>query len=66
MCAAQLSIDFSKNCNDENTKFSMTAAELDGLPASVLEGLKQVPDDGSGVTKYPSPRNYIPSSQTAI
>ena len=45
----------------------MTAAELDGLPASVLEGLKQVPDDGSGVTKYPPcPRNYIPSSQTAI
>ena len=31
-----LSITFAKNCNDVDTKFSFTAAELDGLPDSDL------------------------------
>jgi hypothetical protein len=52
---SKLSIDFSKNCNDENTKFEMGAEELDGLPQSVFEGLTQL-DSG----KYEVPLSYFP------
>jgi hypothetical protein len=33
---SKLAIEFSKHCNEENTKFEFTAAELDGLPDADL------------------------------
>ena len=50
-----LSITFSKNCNDVDTKFHFTAAELDGLSASDLSRLTKL-DDGT----YEVPLDYFP------
>lgn len=54
---SELGIKFSKHLGEEDTKFSFSAAELDGCVPSYLEERKQ--DDGSYTVslKYP---DYIP------
>jgi len=53
----ELSIEFSKNLNEESTKFFFTAEELKGVPPSYLEERKQEDGTYKVTLQYPC---YIP------
>eukprot|EP00123_Amoebidium_parasiticum_P012833 comp21605_c0_seq2/m.30267 comp21605_c0_seq2/g.30267 ORF comp21605_c0_seq2/g.30267 comp21605_c0_seq2/m.30267 type:complete len:661 (-) comp21605_c0_seq2:522-2504(-) len=54
-----LTVDFDKNVNEENTKLLFTAEELDGMPKDFIAGLDTDAETGKYVLtlKYP---HYIP------
>lgn len=50
---AELSVDFSKNMNEDKTELLLTAEELEGCPADFLEGLERRKDKFVLTMKYP-------------
>ncbi|XP_002158573.3 thimet oligopeptidase isoform X1 [Hydra vulgaris] len=61
---SDLSIEFNKNCNEENTVFEFTEDELSGLPQDFLNGLKKSEsgDKFQVSLKYP---DYFPCMKNA-